>query len=480
MGRRTTCRFCFTGVRFVTWTCVPTRMLEIVKKVGTFRGGSSRVIWVWLLATVAGCGEDPLPVVGSDAVAIVGATLIDGTGVASISDAVVVIADGRIQAVGTRANTELPKGVEVIEAVGQTVMPGLVETHAHYQGEIDRVEWQYRKQLYLGVTTSRSIGTDTAEKVARALDARNGQIPGPRMYTAGLGFSVPDGFPPGLPVNRPVTEEEARSLVGDLADQGVHFIKIWVNDMPEPGLKIPREMRRAIVDEALQRNLIPVGHVIAEADLRQLVETGVRDFLHTIVDTEIKPDLLQLMIDTGLTFSPTLTNIEANWYWAEHPELLDDPQIRAVFEPEALERWNDPAYRENVLTSDGLAEGKERLRESMAFLKTVVDAGVSVATGTDSGAPGWDVPMGWGTHREMQLYVEAGLTPMQAIVAATRIGADLLSQGTADYGTLEPGNRADLIILNADPLGDIANTLDIDRVMQGGEWIDRVALMPVQ
>ena len=80
----------------------------------------------------------------------------------------------------------------------------------------------------------------------------------------------------------------------------------------------------------------------------------------------------------------------------------------------------------------------------------------------------------------MQLYVEAGLTPMQAIVAATRIGADLLSQGTADYGTLEPGNRADLIILNADPLGDIANTLDIDRVMQGGEWIDRVALMPVQ
>ena len=229
-------------------------------------------------------------------------------------------------------------------------------------------------------------------------------------------------------------------------------------------------MRAAVVDEALQRGLVPVAHIIAEADLRQLIEVGVRDFLHTVEDAEVGPDLMQLMLDTGVTFSPTLTNIQASWYWAEHPELLDDPEIRAAFEPEALERWRDPVYREGVLTSDGLAGRQARLRGSMAFVKTVVDGGVPVATGTDSGASSWNVPMGWGTHHELQLYVEAGLTPMQAIVAATRIGATLLSQDAADYGTLEPGKQADLIVLNADPLADIANTLDIDRVMQGGEW----------
>ncbi len=87
--------------------------------------------------------------------------------------------------------------------------------------------------------------------------------------------------------------------------------------------------------------------------------------------------------------------------------------------------------------------------------------------------------MGWGTHRELQMYVAAGLTPMQAIVAATSAGAQLLTQDDADYGTLEPGRAADLLLLNADPLDDIANTLDIDRVMQGGQWLDRGALMPM-
>ena len=87
--------------------------------------------------------------------------------------------------------------------------------------------------------------------------------------------------------------------------------------------------------------------------------------------------------------------------------------------------------------------------------------------------------MGWGTHRELQLFVEAGLTPMQALVAATRTGAEVLSQGEADYGTLQPGKMADLILLSADPLVDISNTLDIDQVMQSGIWLHRQDLMAV-
>ena len=135
-------------------------------------------------------------------------------------------------------------------------------------------------------------------------------------------------------------------------------------------------------------------------------------------------------------------------------------------------------YQEGVLSNEGLAGRQERLRGAMAFVNAVSDAGIPVATGTDRGASSWHVPMGWGTHRELQLFVEAGLTPMQAIVAATRAGAELLSNGEADYGTLQAGNVADLLVLDADPLVDIKNTLEIDRVMQGGTWLDRAELLP--
>ena len=209
------------------------------------RGILTRGMVTVLCALAAGCGQVPEALMEFDGVAIVGAQLIDGTGAQPVSDSVVVVRDGRIAAAGSRADVGIPAGATVVDAAGKTVMPGLVETHAHYHGEIDRVEAQYRKQLYFGVTTARSIGSDSPEKATKALDARAGHLSGPRMYTAGLGFSAPDGFPPGLPVNRPATPEEARRLVNELADQGVHFVKMWVNEMPEPGFKItPQRDRR--------------------------------------------------------------------------------------------------------------------------------------------------------------------------------------------------------------------------------------------
>ena len=438
---------------------------------------------VLLIGTFTACApsEQPSPPPRAGALAIVGAQLIDGTGSAPIADSVVLIRDGHIEAVGARSVTPVPDGAEVMDAQGQTLMPGLIDTHAHYHGELDRVERQFRKQLYFGVTTSRSIGADPPAKVALMLEAHAGGITAPHMYTAGLGFSYPDGFPPGSPVNRPHTEDAAREMVDDLAEQSVHFVKMWVNRMPTPGMKITPEMRRAVVEQAMSHDLVPVAHIIEEGDLVQLMDLGVRDFLHTVEDTDVGPELLERLRGTGTVFSPTLTNIHAGWYWLDHPELLDDPETRAAFEPEALARWSDPEQREQAAASRTLDARKERLASSMAFVKTVTDAGVAVAVDTDSGAGNgsWNVPQGWGTHHELELYVEAGLTPMQAIVAATQTGATLLSQGDADYGTLAPGKIADLILLDADPLVDISNTRAIDRVMQGGEWLDRTALMPI-
>lgn len=442
----------------------------------------------WLLAgslCAAGCGAGPDPAAGtaggSRALAIVGAQLVDGTGADPVPDAVVVVRGGRIAAAGSRAGTAIPAGAEIVDAAGRTVMPGLVETHAHYNGEPERVPRQYRSQLYFGVTTSRSIGSDPPGKVALALDARAGRIPGPRLYTAGLGFSHPDdGFPPGRPIHRPETAGEARELVRELAGQGAHFVKMWVDVAPPAAPSaITPEMRAAIVGEARAHGLTPVAHVGFEADFFQLAGLGVRDFLHTVRDAEPDEAFYRRCREVGCVFSPTLTNVHAGWYWAEHPERLDDPEIRAAFEPEALARWSDPAVRDEVLNDPRLAGRKARLENAMAWVKQVADAGVPVAVGTDSGASSFNVPMGWGTHHELALYVDAGLTPMQALVAATRTGAELLSGGPAEYGTLEPGKTADLLLLAADPLADVRNTRAIERVMQAGVWLDRAALMPL-
>ncbi len=439
------------------------------------------VVCVCATATLAGCGESPAPVTPTEpaGIAIVGARLIDGTGADPIDDAVVVIQDGRIQAAGPGSDTPLPPGAEVVDGAGKTVIPGLVETHSHFNGELERVEPQLRKQLYFGVTTSRSIGSDTPEKVVKMLEAHAGRIVGPRMFTAGRGFSHVNGFPPGRPTNQPTTADEAREMVRGLAGQGVHFVKMWVNEMPEPGLKITPEMRAAIVDEAMKQDLVPVAHIDEEADVRQLIDVGVRDFLHTVTDTEVSEEFLQLCLDSGVTFSPTLTNVHSGSIWAEHPELLEDPEIHASFEPETYAQWTDAAYREEWMARPNFEARKARLQRLMAFVKTVADAGIPVAVGTDSGASSWNVPMGWGTHHELELFVEAGLTPMQAIVAATRNGAALMSKGEPEFGTVEAGMVADLIVLNADPLADIQNTRAIDRVMQQGEWVDRSVLLPV-
>ena len=248
-------------------------------------------------------------------------------------------------------------------------------------------------------------------------------------------------------------------------------------------------MRTVIVDEALQNGAVPVAHIDDEADGRQLIEAGLRDFLHSTVLTfgpgagvpvdspNPSQEFLQMSLDNDVSFTPTLSIIQNRWHFAEHPELLDDPDLRLAFNQDALARLDDPEVRAEIVNSPGFADQKAQFRQVQDFVKTIHDAGIKVALGNDAGTP--NVPFGWGMHHEMELYVEAGLTPMEAIVAATATGAGRMPPvGEADFGTLEAGKVADLIVLNADPLSDISNTLNIDQVMRLGEWIERDGLLP--
>ena len=440
------------------------------------------------VAALAACGGEPtVPAEPAD-VAIVGAQLIDGTGGDPIPDSVVLIRGDRIVATGTRADTGVPAGAEVVDGAGKTVIPGLVDMHSHYLGDRAEIERQFRTQLYFGVTTARSIGADGPDKVALMLEAHAGRPDAPRVFTAGRGFTYPDGFNAAL-AQQPATEEEAREMVRELAGQGVHFVKMWVNAVPEPGGKITEEIRTAIVDEAIANGLIPVAHIDDEADGRQLVEAGLSDFLHSTVltfgpgagapvdDPEPSAEFIRMCLAGGVSFTPTLSIVQNNWHFAERPELLEDPDLRAAFHPDALARWEDADVRAEVVEAPGFEDRKAAFRQVQDFVKTMHDAGVRIALGTDSGTP--NVPMGWGVHHELELYVEAGLTPMQALVAATATGASLTPlAGEAEFGTLEAGKIADLVVLDADPLADIRNTLRIDRVMKAGDWLAREGLLP--
>ena len=450
----------------------------------------NRILVLVAAATLAACAENPTPPAEPAGLAIVGAQLIDGTGGDPIPDSVIVVRDGRIVAAGSRATIETPEGAEVVDAAGKTVIPGLADMHGHYRGDLAATQQLLRTQLYFGVTTTRSIGLDDADKVAWMLEANAGRADTPRVFTAGIGFTHPNGFNAGG-AQQPATAEEAREMVRALAGQGVHFVKMWVNEVPEPGLKITPEIRAAIVEEAIANGLIPVAHIDAEVDGRQLVEAGLRDFLHSTVrtfgpgggtpvdDPEPSAEFIRMCLDNGVAFTPTLSIIQNNWHFAEHPELLDDPELRAAMNPEALARWDDPEARAEVVEAPNLADRKAAFRQVQDFVKTMHDAGVRIAFGTDSGTP--NVPMGWGTHHELELYVEAGLTPMEALVAATATSASLTAPGgEAEFGTLAAGKIADLVVLDADPLADIRNTLRIDRVMKSGEWVRREELLPAQ
>ena len=441
-----------------------------------------------LVLVLAACGGSPPPVVEPGGLALVGAQLIDGTGAAPVADSVVVIRDGRVESAGARDTTLIPEGTEVVDVAGKTIMPGLVNLHVHYRGGPETIERQFRTQLYYGVTTARSIGSDSPEAVPFLLEANAGRAGFPRAYTAGMGFSHPNGFN-AAGRNAPTTEEEARAMVQAQVALGVHFIKMWVNEVAEPGLKITPEMRTVIVDEAIRNGAVPVAHIDDEVDGRQLIEAGLRDFLHSTVLTfgpgagvpvenpEPSQEFIQMCIDNGVSFTPTLSIVQNNWHFAEHPELLEDPALRAAFNENALARWDDPENRAQVVEAPGFEDRKAAFRQVQDFVKTMHDAGVKVALGNDAGTA--NVPYGWGMHHEMALYVEAGLTPMQAIVAATSTGAGQMPPvGEADFGTLRAGMVADLVVLNADPLVDIQNTLEINRVMRLGEWVEREGLLP--
>jgi imidazolonepropionase-like amidohydrolase len=401
-------------------------------------------------------------------IAIVGVRLIDGTGAPPIEDAVALVEGDRIRAAGPRRVVRIPPDATVVDAKGKVLMPGLVDAHCHINQPPDDMKRYWVAQLRWGVTTMRSAGNDKPETVPLFRETRRGAFLAPRAYTAGQGFSV-NGPYPGAPVFRPADAHEARTNVRSLKAQRVDFVKIW---MTNP--KFPPDVISAIVDEAKRQAIPVIAHVTDVESLRQLAELGVTDFLHNPRDQPVTPELVAYAKSKKLTFAPTLANMESPWFYYEHPDILNMPMLQDALYPRGRQMLADARRREETLKSPDLAQRKARMREqTYPFIKAMSDAGVRVVTGTDCGAEASQVtPFGHATHRELQMFVEAGMTPLAAIRAATLDAARVIARSEdPEYGSIRVSKAADLLLLDADPISDINNTIRISGVMRAGRWV---------
>jgi imidazolonepropionase-like amidohydrolase len=233
------------------------------------------------------------------------------------------------------------------------------------------------------------------------------------------------------------------------------------------------EIVEAIVDEAKKQNIPVVAHIGNVAQVKQLAELGVKDFMHEARDG-MTPEFIAYAKAKGLSFAPTLGQAQSRWFYYEHPEFLTmDPKFDGFY-ARGRAMLNDPKRRQEIMGAPDFAEQKQRFKDNnYPFIKMMSDAGIRIVTGTDCGAEASQTtPVGHTTHREVQMFVEAGMTPLNAIRAATLDAARVLER-TEDpsYGSIQAGKIADLVVLNADPVADINNTIKIDRVMRAGRWV---------
>jgi imidazolonepropionase-like amidohydrolase len=402
----------------------------------------------------------------AETIAFTGARVIDGTGKAPIANGVVVVTDGKIVAVGTKAGTRVPAGATVIDVIGKTIMPGIVNAHGHLFFDAKsavpaRTQLSDQLALYAryGVTTVYSLGDDGVETVKLRDELRTAPF-GPgmaRLYVSG-------------PVLTAKTPEEGRATVTANAARGVDIIKIRLEGPPDAPIRTPA-VYGAMIDQAHLEKLRIAVHMFTADETKGVVDAGADLLAHSIRDRDADPALIAAIKANGVGYIPTLTRDLSVFVYESTPDFTTDPfftREAAYRAPLAL--LLDPEAQAKVKASASAQAIKPALEQAKRNLKLLSDAGVQIAMGTDTGAPTgrWQ---GYFEHLEMQMMVEAGLTPMKVIVAATG-GAAKVMRIDDMVGTLRPGRQADLLVLGANPLADIRNTHSLEQVWIAGRKLD--------
>ena len=439
------------------------------------RRRAAAVFAAGMLAFAAALPAQPGPGAGGSVV-LTGARVIDGTGRPPLERAVMVVRDGRVQAVGPAAGVPVPDGAARIDATGKTIIPGLITAHAHLNDGDEalplrkRLLAQLRTYAAFGVTTVQTLG-DGRSRAHRAhaprlpypwqvgeesVRVRDAQADGDLLDRARL-------FPSGPNVVG-VTEAEARAGVDEIAELGVNVVKTRLDDRPDD---MAPAVYRALIDQAHRRGLRVAAHAVTLEDARGLADAGVDAIVHSVRDRDVDAELIAALTGRDIGYVPTLTRTLSLFLYETTPAFFGDAFFLRggdAYRAE-MERVRDPELQARVRGSAQAAAARRVLAQAQRNLKLLADGGVTVAMGTDSGTQlgRWQ---GWFEHVELELMVEAGLRPLQALVAATGSAARVM--GLDELGTLEPGKWADFVVLDADPLADIRNTRRIDSVWIAG------------
>lgn len=395
--------------------------------------------------------------------AFVGATLIDGTGASPISEAVLLVSEGRILEVGTEATIDIPKGTQRVDMSGKYIMPGMINSHGHIGGTEGLQGGKYSRENVLrdlalnaryGVTTVVSLGGDEQASIEIRNAQETSTLNHSRLFVAG---TIVTGD----------SSEAVRLVVQENAQNKVDFIKIRVDDNLGSSVKMSPEIYSAVIDEA-HKHAIPVAsHLYYLEDAKGLLNTGTDYIAHSIRDKEVDKELIDLIKAKDVYYCPTLMREVSVFAYADTPDFLGDQFLLNETDPEVIEALKAPERQKRIKDNPRTKVYEEALVMAMSNLKKLSDNGVKIVMGTDAGPPARF--QGYFEHKELELMVTAGLSPMQTLVAATGNAAKHLK--LKDIGTLEKGNWADFILLEKNPLEDISNTRSLLDVWIAGNKV---------